>query len=148
MKRTLVLILAALASAATFGGLVHAVLVVTHLSEPAATAVRGLTLQRLWASMGLLWALVGVVIGTLALARPKGRFGTASGRVGATVALVAGPIALVNGGLVLALARGGPGTGNGVVGGAAGVVLGLIAAVLGGLALAGARRVAPARETT
>ena len=148
MKRTLVLILAALASAALFGGLVHAVLVVAHLSEPSATAVRGLTLQRLWASTGLLWALVGVVIGGLALARPNGRFGTASGRVGATVALVAGPIALVNGALVLAFARGGPGTGNGVVGGAAGVVLGLIAAVLGGLALAGARRVAPARETT
>ena len=148
MKRTLVLILAALASAATFGGLVHAVLVVAHLSEPAATAVPGVTLQRLWASTGLLWALVGVVTGGLALARPNGRFGTASGRVGATVALVAGLIALVNGGLVLALASGGPGTGNGVVGGAAGVVLGLIAAVLGGLALAGARRVASARETT
>ena len=148
MKRTLALILAALASAALFAGLVHAVLVFAHLSEPAATTVRGFTLQRLWATSGLFGGLVGVVIGGLALARPNGRFGTASGRIGAAVALVAGLIALANGGLVLAFASGGPGTGNGVVGGAAGVVLGLIAAVLGGLALAGSRRVASARETT
>ena len=71
-------------------------------------------------------ALVGVVIGGLALAPPNSRFGTASGRLGAIVALVAGLIAVVNGGLVLAIANGGPGTGNGVVGGAAAMVLGLM----------------------
>src|SRR5262249_28990463 len=39
MKRTFAIILAALAAGALFGGLVHAVLVAAHLSEPAATTV-------------------------------------------------------------------------------------------------------------
>ncbi len=139
MERTFAIILAAVAAAALFGGLVHAVLVAAHLSEPAATTVHGLTTRRLWAATALVLGLVGVVIGGLATARPARRFGTAR-RVGAVVALVAGPIAGVNGGLVLAIANGGPGTGNGVVGGAAALVLGLIALALGGLALARSRR--------
>ena len=139
MKRTFALILAALAAAALFGGLVHAVLVVAQVSEPAATTVYGLTPQRLWATTAAVLALVGVVIGGLALARPASRFGTASGRLGTIVALVAGLIAVVNGGLNLAIANGGPGTGNGVVGGAGALVLGLIAMAVGGLALARSR---------
>ena len=87
MKRTFALILAALAAAALFGGLVHAVLVVAHVSEPAATTVYGLTSQRLWATTVAVLALVGVVIGGLALTRPASRFGTASGRLEAIVAL-------------------------------------------------------------
>src|SRR5215208_3268385 len=140
MKRTFALILAALAAAALFGGLVYAVLMAAHVSEPAATTVQGLTPRRLWATTVAVLALVGVGIGGLALARPAGRFGTASGRLGAIVALVAGLIALVNGGLNLAVASGGLGSGNGVVGGAAALVLGLIATALGGLALARSRR--------
>jgi len=136
MKRTFALILAALAAAALFGGLVHAVLVAAHVSEPAANTVYGLTARRLWATTVAVLGVVGMVVGGLALARPASRFGTAYGRLGAIVALVAGLIAIVNGGLVLAIATGGPGSGNGVVGGAAGLVLGLIATVLGGLALA------------
>ncbi len=136
MKRNLAAILAALAGAALFGGLVYAVLVAAHVSEPAATTVQGLTLRRLWATVSALLALVGVVIAGLALARPASRFGSASGRLGANMALAAGLIAMVNGGLNLAVAGGGPGTGNGVVGGAAAFVLGLIAMALGGLALA------------
>jgi Family of unknown function (DUF6223) len=149
MKRIFALILIVLAAAALFGGLVHAVLVAAHVSEPAATTVYGLTPRRLWATAVDVLALVGVVIGGLALARPATRFGTASGRLGAVVALVAGLIAAVNGGLVLAIATGGPGTGNGVVGGAAALVLGLIATVLGGLAVARSRRIAlgPGRMT-
>jgi hypothetical protein len=140
MKRTFALLLAALALATLFGGLVHAVLVAAHLSEPAATTVYGLTPRRLWATAVAMLALVGAVIGGLTLARPASRFGTASGRLGAIVALVAGLIAAVNGALNLAVANGGPGTGNGVVGGAAALVLGLIATVLGGLALVRSRR--------
>jgi len=136
MKRTFVIILAALAAAALFVGLVHAVLVAAHLSEPAATTVYGLTPRRLWATTAAVLALAGVVMGGLALARPASRFGAASGRRGAMVALVAGVIAVVNGGLNLVVANGGPGTGNGVVGGAAAFVLGLITLALGGLALA------------
>jgi hypothetical protein len=149
MKRTLAIILAALTAAALFGGLVHAVLVAAHVSEPAATTVYGLTLRRLWATTAAVLALVGVVIGGLALGRPASRFGTASGRLGAVVALVAGLMAVVNGGLNLAVADGGPGTGNGVVGGAAALVLGLIALALSGLALASCRRTAlgPGRMT-
>jgi Family of unknown function (DUF6223) len=140
MKRTFALILAALAAAAIFAGLVHAVLVTAHVSEPAATTVYGLTPKRIWATTVAVLTLVGVVAGGLALARPAGRFGTASGRLGAVVALVAGLIAAVNGELVLATANGGPGSGNGVVGGAGALVLGLIALALGGLALARSRR--------
>jgi len=140
MNRTFAIILAFLAAAALFAGLVHAVLVAAHLSEPAATTVYGLTPRRLWATTIAVVALVGVVIGGLALARPASRFGTASGRLGAIVALVAGLIAVVNGWLNLATANGGPGTGNGVIGGAAAFVLGLIAMALGGLALARCRR--------
>jgi Family of unknown function (DUF6223) len=135
MKRTFVIVLAGLAAAALFAGLVYAVLVAAHVSEPAATTVYGLTPRRLWATTVAVLALVGVVIGGLALARPAGRFGTTAGRLGAIVALVAGLIAAVNGGLNLALANGGPGSGNGVVGAAAASVLGLIAVVLGGIAL-------------
>lgn len=140
MKRTLAVILAALAATALLGGLVYAVLVAAHVSEPAATTVHGPTLRRLWATTVSVVALVGVVIGGVALARPTSRFGTASGRLGASVALVTGIIAAINGGLVLALATGGPGTGNGVVGGAGALVLGLIALALGGLALARSHR--------
>jgi hypothetical protein len=149
MKRTFAIILAVMAAAALFGGLVHAVLVAAHVSEPAATTVYGLTPRRLWATTVAVLGLIGVIIGGLALARPASRFGTASGRLGAVVALVAGLIAAVNGGLNLAIANGGPGTGNGVVGGAAAFVLGLIALGLGGLALARCRHTAlePGRMT-
>ena len=135
MKRTFALILAGLAAAALFAGLVHAVLVAAHVSEPSPTTVQGMTPRRLWAAMVAALALVGVISGGLALARSAGRFGTASGRLGAIVAVLAGLIAIVNGWLNLAIANGGPGTGNGVVGGAAAVVLGAIALPLGGLAL-------------
>ena len=134
MKRTFAVICGGLAAAALFGGLVHAVLVAAHVSEPAATTVYGLTSRRLWATAVAALALVGVVGGGLALIRPASRFN--SGRFGPIVALVAGLIAVVNGGLVLAMATGGPGTGNGVVGGAGALVLGLIAMALGGVALA------------
>jgi len=149
MKRAFAIILAALAAAALFVGLVYAVLVAAHVSEPAATTVYGLTPRRLWATSVAVLALVGVVIGGLALARPASRFGTASGRLGSIVALLAGLIAVLNGWLNLAIANGGPGTGNGVVGGAAAFVLGLIALALGGLALGRCRRTAfePGRMT-
>ena len=134
----------AVAAAALFGGLVHAVLVAAHVSEPAATTVYGMTLRRLWATMVVVLALVGVGSGGLALARPANRLGTASRRLESIVALVAGLVAVVNGGLVLALATGGPGTGNGVVGGAGALVLGLIAMAIGALALARSHRLANA----
>jgi|SRR5262245_13789032 len=71
MKRTFAFILAALAAAALFGGLVHAVLVAAHVSEPAATTVYGLTARRLWATTAAVLALAGAVIGGLALDRSK-----------------------------------------------------------------------------
>ncbi len=140
MKRTVVIFLGVLAAAALFGGLVYAVLVAAHVSEPAATTVQGLTPRRLWATTSALVALAGVIVGGLALARPSGRFGARSGGFGAIVALVAGLIAVVTGGLNVVIANGGPGTGNGVVGGAAALVLGLVAVAFGALALARCRR--------
>jgi len=141
MKKTFALSLGALAAAAMFAGLVHAVLVAANVSEPAATTVYGLTPRRLWATTAVGLALVGVVIGGLTVARSAGRIRIRNRRMGAIVALGAGLIAGVNGGLNLAMATGGPGTGNGVVGGAVAVVLGLMAMALGGLALARSRRV-------
>src|SRR5881396_3457545 len=70
MKRTFTLILAALAAAALFGGLVYAVLVAAHVSEPAATTVYGLTPRRFWATAAAGLALVGVVIGGWLCADP------------------------------------------------------------------------------
>ena len=142
MKRSFVVVLAAVAASVLFAGLVYGVLVAAHLSDPAAATVYGPTARRLWATTAAGLALVGVLIGGLALGRPVNRFGTASGRRGAILALVVGAIAAVNGGLNLAVANGGPGTGNGVVGGAAAFVLGLIAAAIGGLALARGRHTA------
>jgi hypothetical protein len=149
MKRTIAVILAIVVAAALFTGLVHAVLVAAQVSEPAATTVTGLTLRRLWATTAAMLALVGVVVGAMALARPGSRVGFASGQLGAIVAVAAGLIALVNGGLNLAVANGGPGTGNGVVGAAAAFVLGLLAVAIGGLALARRRHIAlqPTRMT-
>jgi Family of unknown function (DUF6223) len=129
MKRTLVVALAVLAAAGLLAGLVHAVLVAAHLSEPTAATVYGMTSRRLWAALVLVLALVGVIVGGRALVRP------ASGRLGALAGLATGLIAGVNGGLVLAVAKGGPGSGNGVIGGAGALVLGVMAMALGGLAL-------------
>lgn len=143
MNRTFALVLAALAAAALFAGLVYVVLRVAHVSEPAASTVHGTTAPRLWATASAALALGGVVAGGLALVRPAGRFGGAAGRLGAALA---GVIASVGGALVLAFADGGPGSGNGVVGGAAALVLGVIAIVLGVLALARTR--SPGRQAT
>jgi len=140
MKRPFAVILTVLGAAALFAGLVHAVLVAAHVSEPAATTVYGVTPRRLWATASVVLGLVAVGVGGLALARPASRFGTASGPLGGVVALSAGLIAMISGGLNLAMVTGGPGTGNGVVGGAAAFVLGLIALALGGLAVARCRR--------
>ena len=140
MNRTFTLVLAALAAAVLFGGLVYAALLAAHVSEAAATTVYGVTPRRLWATAAAGLALVGVVIGGLALRRSAARIGTGNGGWGANVAVAVGLIALVNGGLNLAIATGGPGTGNGVVGGAAALVLGLIGMALGGLALTRSRR--------
>ena len=140
VKRIFTFILALLAAAALFGGLVYAVLVAAHHSVPPTNTFEGPTTQRFWAGTAAALGLIAVVIGGLALGRPTGRFGPASRRFGAIVALVVGLIVAVNGGLVLAVANGGPGTGNGVVGGAAALVLGLIALAIGGLALGRSRR--------
>lgn len=142
MKRTSAIILLALAAAALFAGLVHVVLVASHLSTPAPTTVQGLTPRRLWASAADALALVGVILGGVALSRSGALFG----RPGAIGALAAGLIAVVNGALNLALATGGPGSGNGVIGGAGAIVLGLIALTLGWVALARWRRTALGQE--
>jgi hypothetical protein len=142
MKRATVIILATLGAGAVLGLLVHTVLVVTQLSEPAATPVPGLTPERLWATTVAVLGLVGVGIGGLELVRPASRRGRASGAVRGIVALVAGLLAVVGGGLSLATASGGPGSGNGVVGGAAALVLGLIALAVGAQVLTRHRRTA------
>src|SRR3954468_21881385 len=109
MKRSMVIVLAAVAACALFAGLLYGVLVAAHLSDPAAATVYGPTARRVWPTTAAMLALIGVVIGGLALGRPADRLGTASGRLGAILALVVGVIAAFNGGLNLAVASGGPG---------------------------------------
>lgn len=148
MKRTFSIALAGFVAAVLFGSLVYGVLVAAQVAEPAVATVQGPTARRLWATSVAVLALMGVIIGWLALARPAGRFGTATGQLGAIVALWSGLAAVINGALNLALANGGLGTGNGVVGGAAAFVLGLVALTLGGLARARCRRPALHRRQT
>lgn len=139
MKRSFVVILAVIAAGALFAGLVYAVLLAANVAEPAGTTLYGLTARRLWATLVALLALIGVVIGGLALARPGSRAASSSG---AMLAVGLGVAGLINGALNLAVATGGPGTGNGVVGGAAAIVLGALAIAMGGFALARGRRAA------
>jgi hypothetical protein len=140
MKRAFTFLIASIVAIALFGLLVHIVLVIAQVSEPASTTVYGLTPRRLWAQTVVMLALAAVVIGGLALVRPSKRFLRVSGRLRAIVSIVLGVIVVVNGGLNLTIANGGPGTGNGVVGAAVALVLGLVAIVLGWLALVRSRR--------
>ena len=139
MKRTIVVILTALAAVALFYLLVHAVLVAAHVSEPTPTTVRGMTPRRIWALAADALGLTAVVLGAFALRRTVSSFGTGTGRMTAIVGLCAGLLAVVNGGLNLAVATGGPGSGNGVIGAAGALVLGLMGMTLSGLALIRAR---------
>ncbi|GAA3382971.1 hypothetical protein GCM10020369_07030 [Cryptosporangium minutisporangium] len=91
---------------------------------------------RLTASAAGLIALIGVVLGVLALIRS----GDQRWRRAATVAPVLGLIGIVAGGVVVATADGGLGTGNGLGGGVVALVVGAIAVALGGLAQVRSRR--------
>src|SRR5688572_22333627 len=75
------------------------VLCLISLAAPAAAQVSdppaagyGMTSGRLVASSAAVVGLVGVVIGVLALLRPNGFFGTATGRLGGILSLAAGLI--------------------------------------------------------
>jgi hypothetical protein len=100
------------------------------------------TPARVWASVAVLVALFGVVVGGLALSRSRRGTGN-GGRTAAIVALVAGLIGIINGAANLAVADGGLGTGNGVAGGAFALILGLVGAVPGWRTLTRSRRTEP-----
>jgi uncharacterized protein YacL len=110
-------------------------------ADPAAVNVYTMSPGRIAASLAAVVALIGAVIGGLALGR-SGRIGGDNVRRRAMVALVLGSIGLVIGGLVVATANGGVGTGNGFGGGIVAIMVGLIGMALGGLALARSRRTA------
>jgi len=111
-----------------------------HISaRPSALSAYTPTPRRIGASMGVVVALIGAVIGGRALARAAGRNGAVSGRFEAIKALVLGPVGLVIGGLVVATAKGGLGTGNGLGGGVIAIMLGLVGTALGWLALTRSR---------
>jgi len=100
----------------------------------AAAPVYGMTPERITASTAILVALIGAIIGGMALVR--------SVRRGAVVALVLAPIGLIVGALVVATAKGGVGTGHGLAGGVVAIIVGLIGTALGGMALARSSRAA------
>jgi hypothetical protein len=107
---------------------------------PVAVGVYAMSSGRLGAIAAGVLALIGMVVGWLALVRPAGRFGSGSERRGAVVALTSGLIGTALGGLVATTAKGGIGTGNGLGGAVVALVIGLIAIALGGVALARSRR--------
>ncbi|MFD5177252.1 DUF6223 family protein [Nocardia sp. NPDC058379] len=92
----------------------------------------GLTADRAIATSAAFLALVGAILGGLALARPSS--------LPAAFAVGAGMLAAVVGVFVVVTADGGLGTGNGIAGGYIAGVLGVLGAALGGLALVRVRR--------
>ena len=121
-------------------GLLLAVLSVSALSDAAAPspstpspASYGMTSGRLVATLSAVLALIGVVMGGIALARP---LAPAYLRM---FAIVAGLIGVVVGGIRVMTASG-IGTGGGRAGAIVALVLGLIAVALGGFAFARSRR--------
>lgn len=109
-------------------------------SQAGAAVGYGMTPRRAWASMAVVMALAGAVIGGRALARAASRMGSSNGRSGAIAALVLGPAGFAGGGMVVATANGGLGTGNGLGGGVVAMLAGLTSLTLGWLALARSRR--------
>jgi hypothetical protein len=109
------------------------------VAQPAAVRAYTLTPRRIGASLAVVVALIGAIVGGRAKARTADGVGAANGRGGAIAALVLGPIGLVGGGLVVATAKGGLGTGNGLGGGVVAMVVGLIGMTFGGLALVRSR---------
>ena len=96
----------------------------------------GMTSGRLVATLAAIVALIGAVVGGLALARPAGMFGTVLGRLGP---IVAGIIGVSVGGFVVATTAS-FGTGGGRAGAIVALVLGVLAIALGGTAMARSRR--------
>jgi hypothetical protein len=111
---------------------IAAPLVAQTSPDPAAVPSYTFTPRRAGASLSVLVALIGAVLGGRALSRAAGR--------GAVASLVLSPISLVGGALVVATAKGGLGTGNGLAGGVVAIMVGLIGMTLGGLALSRSRR--------
>ena len=122
-------------------GLSIAALTAPAAAQASPVGAGTMTSGRLIASTTALVGVIGVVVGGLAVFRPTGRFGVASGQLGGIVALTAGLISAVIGGYVAATA-GGLGTGGGLAGAVIALVLGLIAIGLGGLALSRSSRTA------
>jgi hypothetical protein len=130
-----------LAVAAPVAGVALAIPAAAQVSDQsAAVSVYTLTPERIAASVAAVVALIGAVIGGLALARSAGHIGSGNGRRGAIVGLVLAPIGVVIGGVVVATADGGLGTGNGLGGGVVAMMVGLIGMALGGMALTRSRR--------
>lgn len=93
----------------------------------------GIGSGRLLPTIAAVLALIGVVVGSLALLRsPRG----GNGRSGAIVSLFLAAIGLAIGGLHASNSAGGFGTGNGLAGAIVAMVLGLVGVVFSGLALA------------
>ncbi|MEQ1872047.1 MAG: DUF6223 family protein [Vicinamibacterales bacterium] len=101
----------------------------------AQATVRGITTGRAQALVGLGIALIGAIVGGLALARSAGD----SRRIRGLVAVIAGLIGTILSGIHLANATGAIGTGSGKLGAIVALVVGLIGVALGGLAVARAR---------
>lgn len=133
-------LLRAAVGTALLGGFMLATPAAAHVSaQPTAASVYTMSAGRLGAVTAAVLALIGVIVGILALARPTSRFGIDNGRLGANTALAAGLTATALGGLVAAASDGSLGTGNGLGGAVVALVMGLVAMTLGGRAVARSR---------
>jgi hypothetical protein len=115
-------------------------------TQPTPVAAGTMTSGRLVASTAAFVGVIGVVIGVLAVFRPAGRFGSASGQLGARVAIGAGLISAVFGGFTAAKA-GGIGTGGGLAGAIVAIVLGLISLALGAMAWSRSGSISRSQQT-
>ncbi len=95
---------------------------------------------RAGATVAALIALIGVIVGAVALTRSTRPSDKGNGRDGAIVALVLALVGVFLAALHLATSRGAIGSGHGRAGAIVGLVLGLIGMVLGRLALARSSR--------
>lgn len=129
-------------AAAVLGGLAFAAPAAAHIAsaQPLAASAYDFGPGRAGSSAAAFLALAGVVVGWLALARPTGRLGVASGPLGARIALFAGLVGTAVGVLVAATADGGLGTGNGLGGAFVAILVGVASTVLGWRATARVRR--------
>ncbi|WP_211354309.1 DUF6223 family protein [Stackebrandtia albiflava] len=106
----------------------------------AAAGLLTMSAGRIGAFVAAASGLAGIVVGVLAVTRPRSRVGVASGVRGAAVAVTAGTIGIALATVVMVTSDAGIGTGNGRGGAYLAAVLSVAALAVGAFALVRSRR--------